>query len=48
MMPLLEIGDWLYYDGVGAYNAVIGSNFNGFSTAETYAFISEKNWQKCK
>ena len=28
-LPELQVGDWLYYDDMGAYTAAAGSNFNG-------------------
>ena len=28
-LPELQVGDWLYYDDMGAYTAAAGSTFNG-------------------
>ncbi|KAI8146606.1 pyridoxal-dependent decarboxylase [Fennellomyces sp. T-0311] len=33
-LPLLNIGDWLYFENAGAYVAAGASNFNGFSKAK--------------
>ena len=30
-LPLLELGQWLYFKNMGAYTTSAGSNFNGFS-----------------
>ncbi|KAJ3227966.1 hypothetical protein HK099_007835 [Clydaea vesicula] len=30
LLPELEIGDWLYFDSMGAYTSAAGSVFNGF------------------
>jgi len=43
-LPRLEIGDWLYYENMGAYTAVAASNFNGFDTPKTVHFIDDVNW----
>lgn len=37
----LEIGDYLYYQDMGAYTSVAASNFNGFETPKTIHFIDE-------
>lgn len=33
LLPELVVGDWLVFPNMGAYAAVIGTNFNGFSVA---------------
>jgi len=31
MMPMLEVGDWVYFQGMGAYTNAAASCFNGFT-----------------
>ncbi|KAG0288206.1 hypothetical protein BGZ98_004348 [Dissophora globulifera] len=33
-LPLMESGDWLYFDNMGAYTITAASQFNGFSKSE--------------
>ena len=30
-LPMLDVGDWLYFDNMGAYTNAIGTEFNGFT-----------------
>jgi len=39
-LPLLEIGDWLRFDNMGAYTMVAASNFNGFKQSQVY-YVNE-------
>ena len=34
LMPELEVGDWLYFEDMGAYTRSFSSNFNGFETPQ--------------
>ena len=34
-LPELEVGDWLLYEGMGAYTSAAASNFNGLHTTQT-------------
>lgn len=34
-MPLIEVGDWLYFPNMGAYTTAAMTRFNGFSGAIT-------------
>ena len=34
LLPKLEIGDWLYFQNMGAYTMAAASSFNGFSPSE--------------
>jgi ornithine decarboxylase len=30
VLPLMDVGDWLYFDSMGAYTMCAASTFNGF------------------
>jgi ornithine decarboxylase len=34
LLPKLEIGDWLYFQNMGAYTMAAASSFNGFTPTE--------------
>ena len=34
LLPKLEIGDWLYFQNMGAYTMAAASSFNGFAPSE--------------
>ena len=40
-LPKLNVGDWLYYEDMGAYTLSLNSGFNGFPKPVTYYFIKE-------
>ncbi|CAI8024741.1 Ornithine decarboxylase [Geodia barretti] len=40
-LPLLQVGDWLYFPDMGAYTVSAASNFNGFTKPMTYYAVSE-------
>lgn len=43
-LPELEVGDWLYFNDMGAYSREYGSSaFNGFSRPECYYHVSRKH-----
>lgn len=33
-LPLLDVGDWLYWENMGAYTICAASQFNGFRKSE--------------
>jgi len=33
LLPELAVGDWLYFEEMGAYTSVAASHFNGFDFA---------------
>jgi len=35
-LPELKVGDWLFWDTMGAYTSASSSQFNGFSTTRTF------------
>ncbi|XP_053389702.1 ornithine decarboxylase-like [Mercenaria mercenaria] len=43
-MPELGVGDWLYFEDMGAYTNSISSNFNGLETPEIKYFCLESLW----
>ncbi|VDK59442.1 unnamed protein product [Anisakis simplex] len=45
MMPALSIGDWLYYEEMGAYTCSAASTFNGFAKPRVYYFADENTWK---
>jgi len=42
-MPLLEIGDWIAFDCMGAYTKCISSEFNGFPAPKTIYLVNESD-----
>jgi len=34
LLPQLEVGDWLYFENMGAYTMAAASCFNGFNPSE--------------
>lgn len=43
-LELLEIGDLLYYENMGAYTIPLRTPFNGFETTKIVYFISTDDW----
>ena len=43
-MRRLRVGDWLYYDRMGAYTSVAASHFNGFDNPRAFYAISDRCW----
>ncbi|KAL9580586.1 MAG: hypothetical protein Q9203_006244 [Teloschistes exilis] len=37
---LLDVGDWLYFTGMGAYSLCLSTSFNGFSSERTVYHVS--------
>ena len=40
LLPKLEIGDWLYFQNMGAYTCAAASDFNGFTPTEKFYVCS--------
>ena len=40
-LPELNIGDWLYFENMGAYTGTIHSHFNGFPKPQSLYYISQ-------
>ena len=45
-LPEIFIGDWLYFNNMGAYTLAAGSTFNGMPRPGVYYVIQEELWQK--
>lgn len=45
-MPLLEVGDWIYFRNMGAYTLSAGSTFNGMPRPQVYYFIGDTQWSE--
>ena len=43
LMPELNVGDWIYFDNMGAYTISSSSSFNGFAKPVSYYYIREIN-----
>ena len=39
-LPMLDIGDWLYFEEMGAYTNAIGTDFNGFPKSARHHIFS--------
>ena len=42
LLPKMNIGDWMYFQNMGAYTSAAASTFNGFPTTETFYVCSVK------
>ncbi|KDO30878.1 hypothetical protein SPRG_04780 [Saprolegnia parasitica CBS 223.65] len=42
-MPVMDIGDWMYFANMGAYTSAAGSHFNGFVPPQKVYFDSTAN-----
>jgi hypothetical protein len=40
LLPKLSIGDWLYFNNMGAYTMAAASSFNGFTPTEKFYVCS--------
>jgi hypothetical protein len=40
LLPKMSIGDWLYFQNMGAYTSAAASDFNGFTPTETFYVCS--------
>ena len=40
LLPKMDIGDWMYFQNMGAYTSAAASTFNGFPTTETFYVCS--------
>ena len=40
LLPKMNIGDWMYFQNMGAYTSAAASTFNGFATTETFYVCS--------
>ncbi|XP_065842901.1 ornithine decarboxylase-like isoform X2 [Oscarella lobularis] len=45
VLPELEIGDWLYFENMGAYTKSAASSFNGFPVSFSYYVVSADVWE---
>ena len=39
-LPMLDVGDWLYFEDMGAYTNALGTQFNGFSKSVIHHVFS--------
>ena len=42
LLPKMDIGDWMYFQNMGAYTSAAASTFNGFPTTEKFYVCSVK------
>ncbi len=43
LLPRLEVGDWLYYEDMGAYSFNLDCGFNGFPKPVVYYYVSDSH-----
>uniref|UniRef100_A0A914DPY4 ornithine decarboxylase n=1 Tax=Acrobeloides nanus TaxID=290746 RepID=A0A914DPY4_9BILA len=43
-MRKMEVGEWLFYDDMGAYTKTISTNFNGFKQPKYFYFTDRETW----
>ncbi|XP_027028413.2 ornithine decarboxylase-like isoform X2 [Tachysurus fulvidraco] len=44
-LPDLQVGDWLWFENMGAYTVAASSTFNGFQKPDIYYVMSRSAWQ---
>lgn len=44
MLPEVEVGDWLYFNNMGAYTHSAASTFNGFKKPIKYYVVAQHMW----
>lgn len=47
-LPKVEIGDWLYFENMGAYTASAASTFNGFKKPFKFYTVNQQYWPLLK
>lgn len=47
-MPRLDVGDWVYFQNMGAYTLAAGSTFNGMSRPKVFYFIEDAQFELVK
>jgi ornithine decarboxylase len=40
LLPKLDVGDWMYFQNMGAYTMAAASSFNGFAPSEKFYVCS--------
>lgn len=43
-LPLMQMGDWIVFEDMGAYTIPVASTFNGFPLPKIYAVASRGIW----
>lgn len=47
-MPRLDVGDWVYFQNMGAYTLAAGSTFNGMPRPKVFYFIEDAQFELVK
>lgn len=48
LLPKMNIGDWMYFQNMGAYTSAAASTFNGFPTTDKFYVCSVKPQHFCR
>lgn len=48
LLPVLEVGDWILFENMGAYTLSLNNNFNGFPSTKIHFVASEDIWLRLK
>jgi len=43
-MPLMDMGDWISFEDMGAYTISVDSTVNGFSLPKVFAIANQITW----
>ena len=43
-LPLMDIGDWLIFEDMGAYSLSVAGSFNGFPVPKVYPVVQSHTW----
>ncbi|XP_078495826.1 antizyme inhibitor 2-like [Ciona intestinalis] len=46
MLPEAQIGDWWFFDNMGAYSSLVSLGFNGYMVLKTGFYISQDIWNE--
>jgi ornithine decarboxylase len=44
-MPMLDVGDWVYFQNMGAYTLAAGSTFNGMPRPKVFYFMEDAQFE---
>ncbi|XP_078493235.1 ornithine decarboxylase 1-like [Ciona intestinalis] len=46
LLPEAQIGDWWFFDNMGAYSSLLSLGFNGYMVLKTGFYISQDIWHE--
>ena len=43
-LPKLNVGDWIYFEHMGAYSVTLSTTFNKFLPPKRYYYVHSSEW----